>query len=297
VSVVDFVREKLKNYLSFARIHYGVVFIVVMIISLIATFGNLAPMMLSFGMLLGFVLVFRGLSVIHDCVNQHINSMPSQVKHVSANVYALMKLNERFPHMSSIMTTWSIEPVHLQYLISIMDEHRPKRIVELGCGVSTLVVSAWLKENGGSRCVSIEHSDHWAHRTRIEVDQFGLRDYADIKVIPLQPMECLGECMNWHVPNSVKSCIDRIDLLLVDGPPAVSPLTRLPALPVLHEKLSQTAVILLDDGNRPGEKEVVKHWLQIYEDLTAELLPSSTGLWVIRRSPRKEMSGPFSDQS
>ena len=56
------------------------------------------------------------------------------------------------------------------------------------------------------------------------------------------------------VPNSV-------DLLLVDGPPGeVGPQSRYPAFPLLEQFLSDSALIVLDDGRRQEEQQIVTRW-------------------------------------
>jgi hypothetical protein len=97
-------------------------------------------------------------------------------------------------------------------------------------------------------------------------------------------VECLNEQITWYDAGMVTSCMEKIDLLLVDAPPAIEqPLARLAAVPVVYGKLSEKAVILLDDGNRRGEQQVIQYWLKAYPDLEAELLSSSSGLWIVRR--------------
>lgn len=278
-------RKKLVTYVNFVRLRYPVLLTVILSISFIAGYGNLALMSLAAGILLGFGMVFRGLSLILERLNP-IETGPSTVKQITANVYALIKLNERFPSLSPIMNTWSIEPVHLQYLISLLDEHQPKRIVELGCGVSTLLVAAWLKENGGGQCVSFDHSEQWANRSKLEARRVGLQDFMDIRVAPLCPQEIQGRSISWYDASIIKEGkekMGKIDLLLIDGPPSATPMARMPAVPVFYETLSESALVVLDDGNRPGEREAVNHWLRVYPDLVAELVSSATGLWVLRR--------------
>jgi hypothetical protein len=74
-----------------------------------------------------------------------------------------------------------------------------------------------------------------------------------------------------------------IDLLIVDGPPALQdPTSRFPALPLLLDHLSPDAVILMDDGDRQGEKEVVEKWCAEYE-LEASYLSLEDGAYLLKR--------------
>ena len=247
---------------------------------------NIYFVTLSVAILVGFLILMRELAAISENFG-HVEVGPTTVKHVGANVHALSMLNQRFSNLNVVMTTWSLEPVNLQCLINTLDEKQPKRILEIGCGISTIVISAWLKENSqGTRFVSIDDSKLCVERTRRELYKLQLHSDAEIIVVPITTIECLGEQAHWYDPETIKSSIETIDLLLVDAPPAMYPLARLPAVPVLYECLSDSAVIILDDGNRLGERQAVARWLQTYEDLEAELFSSSSGLWLIRRITR-----------
>src|SRR5690606_18547556 len=62
---------------------------------------------------------------------------------------------------------------------------------------------------------------------------------------------------------SVFADIDTIDLLIVDGPPATTgQLARYPALPLLAERLSPGAVVVLDDAERDAEAEIARRWCE-----------------------------------
>ncbi|MDR1268490.1 MAG: class I SAM-dependent methyltransferase, partial [Planctomycetaceae bacterium] len=57
------------------------------------------------------------------------------------------------------------------------------------------------------------------------------------------------------------SRIEKIDLLVVDGPPYyVQPAARYPVLPLLRSKLTSDSILILDDGLRLGERRAVSYW-------------------------------------
>jgi len=76
----------------------------------------------------------------------------------------------------------------------------------------------------------------------------------------------------------------KYDCVLVDGPLAGghSPMARAGALPAVWEHLSQDATVLLDDGRRRGERDIVAQWRSRYP-IRATMLPTRRGLWVITR--------------
>jgi hypothetical protein len=79
------------------------------------------------------------------------------------------------------------------------------------------------------------------------------------------------------------SALDPIDLLVVDGPPFfVGALARYPALPLLWDRLAQDVTILLDDADRPDEREVVRRWCGDHGVVVAERLATERGAVVLR---------------
>jgi predicted O-methyltransferase YrrM len=135
--------------------------------------------------------------------------------------------------------------------------HRPT-VVECGSGFSTLALARLVREREG-RLVSLEHDELWAGRVREHLAAAGLTETAEVVLAPLEP----GTGLPWYAADALRSVPDRIDVLLVDGPPAFAPgtgLSRYPALPVLLPRLTDGAVVVLDDLDRPGEQQVLAAW-------------------------------------
>ena len=86
---------------------------------------------------------------------------------------------------------------------------------------------------------------------------------ARIVLAPLEPHALGRDGLRWYAQHALRALPERIDVLLVDGPPAFEPgagLARYPALPALAERLTADAVVVLDDIDRPGEREVLHAW-------------------------------------
>jgi hypothetical protein len=111
---------------------------------------------------------------------------------------------------------------------------RPNVVVELGSGVSTVLVGKLLQDQGHGRIYSLDHDAAWAEETRKLVRAAGLQDQAEVLDAPLRRQGVDGENFLWYeIPGKVKD-LAQIDLLIVDGPPqATDPggLPRYPALP------------------------------------------------------------------
>jgi predicted O-methyltransferase YrrM len=135
-------------------------------------------------------------------------------------------------------------------------------VVECGSGYSTLVLARLLHTRAG-RLVSLEHDRAWAARVGDELASGGLAETAQIALAPLEPHPLARDDLPWYARSALRSLPQRIDLLLIDGPPAFDPgtgLSRYPALPALAARLADDAVVVLDDIDRPGELRILDAW-------------------------------------
>ena len=136
-------------------------------------------------------------------------------------------------------------------------------IVELGSGVSTVIVARLLAQLGGAarrRLVAVEHDARWR---RWVVGQLVTEGLDGIVVEAPLRSGSGGGGLAWYDEAAVDAAVDVIDLLVIDGPPAFEPgcgLARHRALVVLHDRLVAGATVILDDVERAGEQEVLHRW-------------------------------------
>jgi predicted O-methyltransferase YrrM len=147
-----------------------------------------------------------------------------------------------------------------------------RRVVELGSGVSTVLLARLLCQRwplGGFRVGAVEHDAHWAQWVSEQLDREGMGSDVVVVHAPLAPHPRAVAGLSWYDDAALIAGLrdtlggDRIDLLLVDGPPAYAAghgLARYPALPVLCDWLAPGATVVLDDAERPGEQEVLRRW-------------------------------------
>jgi hypothetical protein len=138
-----------------------------------------------------------------------------------------------------------------------------REVVECGSGVSTLVLARSLVECGG-RLHALEHDAGWAEEVRSQLEREGLDSAAQLVDAPLRPHPLSLDGTGWYDEAALFELpASGVSLLLVDGPPAGEPglgRSRYPALPVLGPRLAPSAIVVLDDFERPGEADVLTAW-------------------------------------
>jgi predicted O-methyltransferase YrrM len=173
-------------------------------------------------------------------------------------------------------------PDLLVLLVSLIDERRPSVVFEVGSGVSTLVIAARLKALGSGSIVTLEHEPAFAERTRRELGLHGLADVASVVDAPLGDVRVADATWRWYRPPA-DSLPASIDLLFVDGPPGnVGELARYPALPLLRDRITPGAVIVMDDVIRPDEELIARRWQADVPGSELELLDLESGAAVLR---------------
>ncbi len=163
---------------------------------------------------------------------------------------------------------WSISSMRPSGLVKVLNDivvHERKCVVECGGGVSTYFIGRLLKERGG-RLITIEHSAEWCEILRGFLAGQGLGDVVQIVHASLAPCghPYQGQA-EWYDESRVAQAVEgsRIDLLLVDGPPAYEAairFARYPAAPFLRKHFAESYTVVLDDANRKGEQEIAARW-------------------------------------
>jgi predicted O-methyltransferase YrrM len=163
-------------------------------------------------------------------------------------------------------SAWSLTREALALVETEIRRRRPRRVVELGCGVSTLALGRVMREQGGE-LHSLEHDVEWARSVEMLVAEDGSAPSVQVEVAALEPNPAAFGAGGWYASRVVERLPDGIGLLLIDGPPGNEPgreLSRYPALPALAPRLARGALIVLDDAARPGEREIVRRWESEY---------------------------------
>ena len=184
-------------------------------------------------------------------------------------LFALIKLEAPIPPTRS----WAASPDLLLTLTELVRTRKPRLVVELGSGVSTLIVA----KAGARRVISIDNSAEFAQKTRVMLSTHIVRG-VDIRIAPLKSHT---SGVQWYDTAKLKD-LKKIDLLIIDGPPgSKNSDARKPALQEFLHKLSRDAVVVIDDVNRHGERQLAEAFAKALPRHTLTILNHEKGTAVI----------------
>lgn len=167
-------------------------------------------------------------------------------------------------------------------LSDLLIDYQPRRVLEVGSGVSTCWLGEFAQRTGG-HVTSLDHEPVYAEKTRRNLQLLGLQDAAEVILAPLTPTVVDGKEYSWYSTAELGEVRD-IDLLVVDGPPqSTGEFARYPALPQLIDRLAPRCMVLMDDFGRPEEHQILDRWLEQYPEFERFELDTLRIGGIIRR--------------
>lgn len=171
---------------------------------------------------------------------------------------------------------WSAAPDFLERIVEHVLAVRPTRIVECGCGVSTLLLARACALNERGQVTSLEQTPEFAAATRAALAARDLAPWADVLDAPLVQHPGATAALTWYTLDRLPDAT--IDLLVIDGPPGrLGRHARYPALPLLHARLARGGAVFLDDAARQEEQEIAAMWRAAYPGMRYAALPLERG--------------------
>ena len=160
---------------------------------------------------------------------------------------------------------------------------KPHFILELGSGVSSIIIGNTLKKNGFGKLVSIEHLKSEYQKTNNEIKLHELEEVCECIYSPLTQKKINDKIYNWYSID-YSYLETKIDMLIVDGPPTGTSKqeSRFPALPCLKKYLKDDYLILIDDSNRLDEIKMLNQWKRLYPEIRIEYMNLDRGLALIK---------------
>lgn len=269
--------------------------------------GLVATLLIGVAVLLGatswtsatpvIIAMAIGISVLHYWKTLHFQTMREGFRqatrrlsllddHVSETQGLVQLSNYNQPYPMPFGGSWALTPDAAVVLAREIALNHPQTIVELGSGVSTVLIGRMLKQAGSGQLFSLDHDTGWAEETRRHIQASALQDHVVVLDAPLAQQPFGGQEFNWYqIPEQLKQA-GSIDLIIVDGPPqALDPngMPRYPALPAFLAQLSPQAIIYVDDANRPQEQAMIARWLQENPEFKSRMHETVPGTCLLRR--------------
>lgn len=195
------------------------------------------------------------------------------------NLYHILDVVKPLPSLSG----GAAAPEFALKIAETINENRCRNIVDIGSGISSVVAGYAVQGRGEGSVVAMDHDERFYAKTTQLVDEHGLSDLVTVRHAPLEEYQLGEETYQWYEWAQFED-ITTIDLLLVDGPPGfVHANARYPALPLLYDKLSPQATVIIDDYKRKEELGMVDAWLEQYPEFELEVIHSKKGLAILQR--------------
>lgn len=135
----------------------------------------------------------------------------------------------------------------LMYLLTrILTELPVRSIVELGSGQTSLLIDR-LRDGVGSH-ICYENNPAWFEHLAARLTR------CDYRLRPIAAQEFSGQSYEGYADLEPAP----FDLLLVDGPNGTDHRSRYSCLPLLADSVGRDFVVIIDDADRPGERETIR---------------------------------------
>jgi predicted RNA methylase len=195
------------------------------------------------------------------------------------SIHALLDFNKPFP----IMHEWTISSDFAHAILTTILDKGEGSVIDIGSGVSTLLMGYGVMQNGSGKVISLEHSKEYFEKTKALIKAHQLESYCEVHFCPLIEYIIEEEKWLWYDISDVKFPED-IALMSVDGPPGDTQLmARYPAIPILEKYITDQTIIYLDDAYRSEEAEIAKKW-ELKFDLSSQLIKSHKGIFHLKKN-------------
>ena len=161
----------------------------------------------------------------------------------------------------------------------------PETVVELGAGASSLVIGLQLRRAGRGHLHTFDHDAGFANTTRSYVEAMGLGPWITVHDTPLARQRFGDEDFLWYTMPPEVAALDRVDFLVVDGPPLAidrEGMPRYPALPAFAGQLGPGSIVFVDDALRDAETRMLQRWATEEPGMAQQVLRDSA-VAILRR--------------
>jgi predicted O-methyltransferase YrrM len=240
-----------------------------LLIVLIITLCALTSIFLFEGIALYALLFFLGLIFVYlikfkfDLIGQicALEKTSSTVLiHNRQNSEAYTQLTSIFQLRSTLPFTggWAASSDFLHLIVHNVLNKKPEVLIECGSGLSTLFTAYALEKNGKGHLFSVDHDLYYMNKTKALIHEHGLTAFVTFIHGELKEFSAKDHSYTWY--DCDLSNI-HADMVVIDGPPnQKNQLARSPAFERILANMKDNAVVLVDDGARPDEQEMIGQW-------------------------------------
>ena len=232
--------------------------------------------------LLSVVYCAKLLRALHQRVSKNNSQTQESIKELKEQIWHSYRQSEALQQLFTLLKfsapipptrSWAASPDLLLTIADLVRTRKPRLVVELGSGVSTLIVA----KAGARKVISIDNSAEFAMKTREMLKAHKVRG-VEVRVAPLKAHK---SGVDWYDTAKLKD-LKKIDMLIIDGPPgSKNSDARKPALKELLAKLSPNVVVVIDDVNRIGERQLAEAFAKALPRHTLSILNHEKGTAVI----------------
>ncbi len=167
---------------------------------------------------------------------------------------------------------WSVESDLCQFVGKFCETYRPAKVLEIGTGLSTLILADEVSKQHVREVFSIDHIKSFQDQTKATLKKRSQSHLVHFHHFPLGLTYEGGKLFYFYkVPNNFLIKNGPFDLVLVDGPPGFYK-SREAVLYKIYPYLSRQALIVLDDAKRNLEQTCLENWKWYFGDAIQDIL-------------------------
>ena len=200
------------------------------------------------------------LLILNDKLDKLNDSITFNNKISNENLFATIfhdsSKNSEWLDIPLSLSSWAIGYPYAYILFRILDEIKPKNILEMGMGQSTKIINEYVKHSKNIKYDIVEHDKNWIDffKTNTNVDEL-----SNIHLLKNYKREYNGTLINAYKNFKKEFKNYKFDFISIDGPVGSGQeYSRMDIIDLIPDCLRETFVILLDDCERIGEQRTIE---------------------------------------
>jgi predicted O-methyltransferase YrrM len=158
---------------------------------------------------------------------------------------------------------WAIGFPAFYVLFRILNDVKPKNILEFGLGESSKMTLQYRAHQKNAQLTIIEQNETWS---KLFIQKHPSAE-AHIKILPVVQCDVKGHAVNVYDELIPLLKGNKYDLIFIDGPIGSPAYSRYQFADIIeHNLLADDFVMILDDANRPGEKQTLDDAMKLLQD-------------------------------